>query len=462
MANVQFTNYALAAANDAFSAIWKLSRALKKAGWTYKASGTGTGSGAPETSGVATADLWGGNADPALDSYPSFGGVSTWWCAQGPSTVKIPFTVASTGTFLRGEKITQAVSLAEGELIGYEYDGASAGHLVVLPRVGTFDNTNLITGAGSGATLTPSGTIDTFVREIVIQKSSANLTAGSIIIQCVSSVTETASRFSTLAVAAGCTNSICPGGGGVGNAYPTTGTWTICGAFSSGAAVHGSFFGVNTNLGRAQIVATNIITATNVSADGTFWIGCGVTSTSTKFNFWGYFRMDNSEDGDLDPFVSYKASNNGYNNVNLQKNSSDMDIAETSVNLLNYQNQNDSWKAWRRRGFGTDEQIVCCYAAVFAGVTISAVSAMAFETSTAETVACTYSTKRVREPITLISTTSTKKTRKGTVRWMHQVQGGTTFDTYDSKVRMAVMAPSTFNASIIMGPYDGTTSPLQS
>lgn len=461
MANVQFTNYALAAADDAFSAIWKLSRAMKKAGWTYKASGTGTGSGAPETTGVATADLWGGNADPALDSYPSFASASTWWCAEGPSTVKIPFTVASTGTFLRGEKITQAVSLAEGELVGYEFDGTSTGHLVVLPRVGTFDNTNLITGAGSGATLTPSGTIDTFVCQIVFQKSSANLTHGSFLAQRVSSVTEGSSRFSTLATAVGCTNSICPGGGGTGNAFPSAGSWVVCGDFSSGSASHGSFFGVSSLMGKAQICATNVTPATNVSADGTFWVGIGVTSTSTKFNFWGYFRTDNSEDGDLDPFVTFKATNLLYNDANVRIASSEVDLGESNSNFMVRDVSFAAWKGWRRRGFGTDEQFVVCYGSSL-GSFNSNTSLMSFDTGTAETVACSYTTKRVREPILISSTTSTKKIRKGTVRWLHQVQGGTTFDTYDSKLRFAVMTPVYTAGSIVIGPYDGTTTPLQS
>lgn len=462
MANVQFTNYALASANDSFSAIWKLSRAMKKAGWTYIASGSGTGSGTPERSGLATNDLWGGNADPALDSYPSFASASTWWCAQGPSTVKIPFTVASTGTFLRGEKITQATSAAEGELIGYEYDGSSTGHLVVLPRVGTFNNTNVITGFGSGATLTPSGTIDTFVCQVVLQKSSANLTHGSVLVQRVSSVTEAASRFSVLALtAAGCTNSVCPAGGGTGNGFPANGSWVVCGDFSSGSAVHGSFFGVTASIGRAQICATNVIPSTGVSADGTFWVGVGVTSTSTKFNFWGYFRMDNSEDGDVDPFATYKASNVAYNNANIRLISGDTDLAESNNNFMNRETSFACWKAWRRRGFGTDEQFVSCYGSSI-GSFNSNVGLMTYETGTAETVACSYTTKRVREPILISSTTSTKKTRKGTVRWLHQVQGGTTFDTYDSKLRFAVMAPTVVSGSVIIGPYDGTTAPLQS
>ena len=120
MANVLFTNFGMVT-NDVFNVVWKLTRAMKKAGWTYKSSGDGTGLG-KDTSGNPANDKWGGNADPATDSYPSFTAVSAWWNAQGPSTLKIPITSASVGTFIRGEDISQTTTGAHGELLGYIFD----------------------------------------------------------------------------------------------------------------------------------------------------------------------------------------------------------------------------------------------------------------------------------------------------------------------------------------------------
>lgn len=459
MANVYFTNYTLNTANDAFSAIWKLTRALKKAGWIYKAS---SDSNSKDTTGVATNDKWGGNADPALDSYPSFPspGTYAWWVAQGPSTLKIPFTVASTGTFLRGEKITQATSLAEGELIGYEYDGSSTGHLVVLPRTGTFNNTNVITGAGSGATLTPSGSIKTFVREVMFQKSN-DFVNGTIALQTICVEDEDGYRFSTLASsAAGCTELVAPGGGGTDNTFPTVGSYLIGGRYLSGSYTHGNWFGVTSNLGRAQIVATNATPGTNISADGTWWIGAGVTSSATKFNFFGFFRLDNTEDGDLDPFAAYKSSTLSYNDSETRVQSFDSDIDQSPNYFITTYQQHNSWKALRRRGFPTNDDFVICYCAVFSD--ISSTKVMGMDNSNAETVACSYSSKRIREPITLVSTTLSKKIRKGTIRWAYQVQGGATFDTFDSKRFLVVLNPGSSTGAILLGPYDGSTTPLQS
>src|ERR1700743_539330 len=118
MADIVFPNIDLVSSNNAFQVIWKMTRAMKKAGWTYKASGDGT---SKDTSGTATSDLWGGNANPALDTNP-FGSIAAssvagWWCAQGPTTLKIPISAAPSGLFIRGEKVTQATSSAEGELV---------------------------------------------------------------------------------------------------------------------------------------------------------------------------------------------------------------------------------------------------------------------------------------------------------------------------------------------------------
>ena len=190
MTNTYFVNFALNTTGDVFSGIWKLTRALKKAGWTYKSSSDG--SAVKDTTGIAANDTWGGNADPALDTYPAFGALPAWWNAQGPSTLKIPIGTASTGTFIRGENITQATTGAQGELISYLWDiPTSQGYLVVAPRVDGagadphgWNHVNIITGALSGATITPNATIIEYVREIVFAKGT-DLLSGNIFYQCV-------------------------------------------------------------------------------------------------------------------------------------------------------------------------------------------------------------------------------------------------------------------------------------
>lgn len=277
MSTISFLNQPLSTAvvnnttfnvTDLFFVIWKLTRAMKKAGWTYKSSGDGTSLG-KDTTGIAANDKWGGNADPATDTYTGFNTVSAWWNAQGPSTLKIPISTASTGTFIRGEDISQATSGAHGELLGYLWDiPTNQGYLVVAPRIDGYgadphgwDHTHLITGAISGATITPSATVIEFVREVVFWKSnvagaSGGQGIGNMYYQCVDGYSESAFRFSSLAAnAAGCSGNIAPGGGGTANTFPTVGSFVVCGCAGNTTSVGTQTLGgVNFTFGVASTV----------------------------------------------------------------------------------------------------------------------------------------------------------------------------------------------------------------
>src|SRR4051812_10397804 len=139
MANVIVPNNPYVSGPNVLETVWRLTRAMKKAGWTVTAHSNGT---TKVSSGNNGNDSWGNNGDPLLDTYPSFlnSALGCWIVMRGPSTLKIPINVAPTGAPLRGEKITQANTSAEGELIGYVYDAAStSGWMVVMPRAGTFN-----------------------------------------------------------------------------------------------------------------------------------------------------------------------------------------------------------------------------------------------------------------------------------------------------------------------------------
>lgn len=401
MSNVIFPNVQPVTVQNPFSLLWKLSRAMKKAGWIYKSSGNGS---SKDTSGTAANDLWGGNTDPALDPYAAIGTVSTgaqtlptvtltatnpqtagfptsgtlqvatstngwqtvtytgttaasftgcsggagtvptgsaignvtinmdtvagWWNAQGPSTLKIPINTAATqgadGYFWRGENISQATTGAQGEIIGYIFDGyAGQGFLVVMPRVDGsgadphgWNHTSLITGAFSGCTVTPSATVIEFVREVVFWKGTTTDLATTYM-QCIDNSAENAQRFSVLAGSTGCTASVAPGGGGTANAFPTAGTYAAGGTGGSqnGNAVFvNDVLGTGTlNIGRAQIIAVNSTFSTGVSADGSFLIvvsnNSAVVNSQSNYTLWGYQRTDFQEDGDVDPYVFWTPSN---------------------------------------------------------------------------------------------------------------------------------------------------------
>jgi len=395
MPHVQFENYALSASNNKLNGIWKLSRAMKAAGWRYKAS---SDSASKDTGGNPANDKWGGGVAVGAQTgtaamtitaatTTAFGGRSTvsgmtganftsssvgnfltiggaanggnngtflitafisatsvtvenpaavsettagsaswsekaatsdtfpalsagaWWCAQGPSTMKVPIGTAVPGNFIRGENVTQATTGAQGEIIGVLVDTVNGGYLVISPRVsGTgagprgWGPNQTITGAFSGATATPTGTVIEFVREVVFWLNTT--TTGHIYYQCIDSVgeaatTSTTGRFSVMATAIGGADfTHCPGAA-VGNdpttnGFPTKGTMVAgVGTAGPGVVTTGStdlFNNSNAiNAGKVQILVANAIEDVNVSADGSITLAGGVPGAgTTQFEGWGF------------------------------------------------------------------------------------------------------------------------------------------------------------------------------
>lgn len=485
MANVTFPNFPLSTSNEVTSAIWKLTRALKKAGWTYKASSNVT----LDITGVATADKWGGNADPALDTYSTLDSGS-WWAAQGPSTVKIPIgaSVPSGSGFVRGEKITQATSAAEGEILGVVTDtGTSLGFLVVAPRVGTFDGTNLITGATSSATVTPSTTPITYIRNVVFWVYSA--TEGHIYYQTIDPVGETSSNLFNATRLANVTTTACPGAENNGsNSWPTVGTYAVLGY--GGAGTVSSSYKSWTNAtpspltyGLAQIMTANNTPATGVSADGSFTFAVGTPGNGAgSYVGFAFLRLDDIEDGDLDPYIWFApngtqpfAGSATYNTSHITQATrllhSDFFAGGLTVTTMNYQNYGGgvSYRGWRRRGLGTGDAfqefvgMSLCVENINGDWTYSTygnniyLPPMEQNPGSPESAATVVGTYKIREPIWIISFQNNQKIRKGTIRWWYLVQGGGGNDTYDSKKYMQLS--STARRPVIAGPWDGSTIP---
>lgn len=456
MSDVIIPNVALAAANHAFSAIWTLSRAMKKAGWTYKSSSDGS---AKDTTGVAGNDKWGTNVDPTADTYPTgLNTVAAWWNAQGPTTLKLGISAAPTGSFIRGEKVTQAVSSAEGELVGFDFDPSGLiGHAVIIPRTGTFNSTNVVTGAVSGATLTPTS-LKTLVREVVFFKTTDTVN-GSIYMQCIINEDENSSRFSVLAAgAAGCTATVAPGAGGTSNSLPTLGTYVACGS-QTGSPAHSPWFQVTTNLGKVQVCATNCTGAANISPDGSFYAFMGDVQTASQGQLLAYFRCDDSEEGDLDPFVFFKTTGVNPNGGTARTDATGTSPLSSSL-LQAAASTNGTWHGWRRRGFASgDAYQGFMTIGLYNGTTTT--PTLADNNANPETVACSYTTKRIRDRVQLISTDNTKKNRKGDPRWLWATQGGTTFDTVDGQTKFLITPSSINTPSYLIGPFDGASTPLQ-
>ena len=505
MANVVIPNFSpvsVSTSQDAFTIIWKLSRAMKAAGWVYKASADGT---TKDTSGTATNDKWGGNANPLLDTYPSFPGGNTtaqaWWCAQGPSTLKIPISAkqvpGSYTGFMRGENITQATTNAQGEIIGYLFDGyAQTGFLVVMPRVDGsggdphgWDHTHVITGSSSGATVTPSATVIEFVREIVFWKDGT-LTNLTHYVQCVDQSAESASRFSVLAGSAGCTGSVAPAGGGTGNGFPSAGTYTAGG---TGGSQNANAIGIATNLAtaqnflaKAQIIAANATYSSGVSADGTFMYAVGTNSSGANtsnqptqhyYLVQGFMRVDNQEDGDVDPYVSWVNAGDNLYVPGVSAKFTD----GSAINLT--QSINGNWninsgggrnlgRAWRRRGFSSNDaftNVGPVSVMTFGGGGSNLNIPMGNPLHDRDREANVFTETYIGDDIWMVSYNTNAKIRKGVLRWM-RIIGGNPNDAYGFNNLRSWIALSGTNpilgtftggasgqCGLLIGPWDGTS-----
>ena len=431
--------------------------------------------------------------DPALDSYPldlSFttvnNGAGSWFCIQGPSTMKFPIGTSNPSPpFIRGEKVTQAATGCEGEILGVVVDATGGtGFIVVAPRVnGSGGNargwdTSAISAvalpAGSGATVTPSAAGIEYVREIVIWKNLLN--TGHIYYQCIDQLGEATpgtfvGRFSTMAALTQCTPTICPGGATglpTVNGFPTLGTMVWTGTGGSGAVATGSneYGSVNNAVsGMIQVICANCIEAAGVSQDGTFSILLGTpASTLTSYNLNGFLRLDDGEEGDVDPYIAFwpnaQAVGARTRTVNTSATTGN-DWAQTGGTTAG--SQSGFYLGFRRRGFSTGDSF-----GEFSGWGLNGSSnsttAIGLNFQAPETVACTFAVQspRIREPIWIASYLAGQKMRKGTIRWWYNSPGGNAGDTLDGK-RWAQFS-STLTAAgcaTVIGPWDGiTNSPL--
>ncbi len=478
MANIFFPNYAIPSSTNVMAVVWKLTRAMKKAGWTVVSHSDGV---TKTSAGTNNNDSWGSNANPALDAYPSAFDTTAipWIVMSGPQTLKIPLSADPTGTFLRGETITQATSAAEGELLGYVWSVADvSGWAVVLPRTGTFNNSNVVTGSTSGATFTPTGTIVTYAREVMFGKTLANDTVnGQIFYTCVDPVAESTKLFSYLATQTGCTAVVPPGSGGTNNSFPTFGNagsptgGAIAIRGTGGATTTASWFGTTANyIGNSQICCTNAIPGAGVSADGSFYIALSNTGVITPAAMAGfaYQRVDDGDPGDVDPYVWIHVTSS-------QMSSTWVRTAGTSSGSTS-----GCFSGATMFQGGT---YPTAYGYVARGVTVS---------SSVRDIASSYAgsvSKGTGNDYALINSTATIKTWnhpsaasppivrehiliftpgllantfhqiKGRLRWMFCSSLGSNLGTSDANTYFCVSSANTLYPAIYLGPYDGATTP---
>jgi hypothetical protein len=259
--------------------------------------------------------------DPTAEGVSGWIGISPacWWCAQGPSILRVPFTSGSSGTFKRGENLVQTTTGAEGELVGYTYYNGT-GWLVVVPRLrGSitpntahgWETGNLITGGVSGATVTQVGVATEFFSEVVIAKPAGLQNTVQIFAQIA-----TTGLFSSLASSAGCTATVLPGGGGTGNTFPSVGAWVTWGTGtlpSQGVDISAHSF-LGDALANAHVICVDAIPEQGYSADGSWTlvhfkhefvnVSFDASRPINSIAMYGFHRLNDTEDGDVSLYSS--------------------------------------------------------------------------------------------------------------------------------------------------------------
>lgn len=425
--------------------------------------------------------------DSLLDVYPSAfqsnTGSGCWINLQGPSTLRIPINAISTGTFIRGENITQSVTGAQGELLGYQFNSTlNTGFLVVMPRIngagagvkGWSTGVTTITGSSSTATVTTaSSTPIEYVREMVFWKGTSSQVIGTWYYQCVDQASESTSRFSVLAASAGATATIAPGGGGTGNGFPTLGTCAARGIAAGQAGTTWIWSSTATSAGKVQLMAVNADYTTGSSADGSWTLAVGYPTTSPgSFVGLGFYRVDNNEDGDVDPYVLFVPNSTSTSSYAASRLGSQTPPTGANISTDHFSCNNNNgitfFCGFRRRGFSTGDSFQQFNAASLTPVGTSQTNFVYNFTTDNDSIATSIATvpPRVRDPIWVISNQIVQgvasqafgKMRKGVIRWGFILSGGNGGDTYDSRRWIQL---SSLNGSWVMGPWDGITSPVQ-
>ena len=432
--------------------------------------------------------------DPRQQGYPLYisaaNGAGAWYNIQGPSIIKIPIgSNISTGSFIRGENVTQTTTGAQGELLGYVPDASGGtGFLVIAPRIyGTgaqatgvrgwnaSANTDTITGAFSGATVTTpvSSTPIEYISEWVFWKNTATL--GHIYHQHIdrngeASTTATTGRFSTMANTLGTVTPQQAPGSSSGsnpttNGFPTVGTYVVIGTAQNGTVTttsgQWSGLGTPTTPGRFHCLVANCIESLGISADGSwrYLQSCA----STGYQSIAYERMDNQEDGDLDPYVHQvhgnlaitSAANRIQDNVGAGSGTDNMSTAQSWWGSDSFH----GFKGFRRRGLSGESynffstSILYDYGA--------STYPMLTNVANPDQVATAVTTTYVREAAWLYLSPNTVqlpsgRMRKGTFRWLHNCQGGATNATFDS-LQWIILSSTAI--MLVVGPWDGATTP---
>lgn len=444
MANKAKGNFALEGANNQFSAVWKLTRCAKAAGWKYAGSSNGS---TKEATGVATADLWGGNADPMADAFPTGMGALgnySWLCLVGPAIVKLTFGASGTsGPFQRGERVNQATTGAYGLVLGVVLDTDGSGYAVILPHTAsTWNGSNVVTGTVSASTLTPTA-CQSFYQELVFVRGNDNL-SGTILWGLFDESADTAVRFSLIVGDADCTATQFPGYG-TGNNQLGARTYAIVGSGGAGSHLHGNWVTDNITAGTSQMGCANATPGVNVYPDGSMWIAFGDPNAGPT-NFRGFLIaqfMEDGEPGDICPYVSTV-----FNNSDRTSGGSAAYFGRTGFGSMIAQNGTVGARTFRRAGLSGQSfcTVTPTQESFFNGNAL-----MDTNTGDREEYSTEIQVTAHAERIGMANMTVNSKVRKGYFRWLKGVRSSLGGDTAGGNNWFG-------GEGIMIGPYDTALS----
>jgi len=421
-----------------------------------------------------------------------------WILLQGPRILKMPFATGVQGAaaFQRGERVIQAATGAEGLLLGITHDSTGAGWAIIDPQLkgeGTayddgWDLTS-VAGLSSGATFTPTG-VQRWEREVCIASDPAAANwyrGGYLTTTFIRKDTEQRQRLLIRSLNSACTSIVFPGSSSTSdadaNTFPTK-------AFCVIGVVGGAYdYWTRTNQnpdtaihGKAQISVANAIRREALCADGTFWYSQWLPA-ATYNGFFGLFRMDETEEGEVDPWAFYS----------MGVGSSGVDSAPTRVGMAaasadsptragQFFNGYDTVRTHTvSRGLGTGEswESPCVGASGYwLGKPVSGFESSAVTSGTTMYPFTTWyamtqngeqrsskGTRRIMERIWLGHRSTTLKYLKGVMRWafIASWNGATNFSTFGGRQLVMLQGAAGSNQGslpICVGPWDGVTDPV--
>mgnify|MGYP001558089778 CR=1 FL=1 len=429
--------------------------------------------------------------DPTTESLSNIvqWGQAGWITLRGPSMLKLPFSTGISGasSFLLGEKVSQSSTGAEGELAGITIDSAGTGWLVVSPQVkGTGDGYDFgwdlttIIGSSSSASVVPTNVYE-FQKEVQFATpNDANWSKGGF---CSVTMTrkdsEQRQQLWVRSRNSSCANLVSPGSSSTTdsdeNTFPTQGFAPIGIITGSYDYWHRNAYDPATQaFGKTQVMCANTIRRQNQSADGTFSTLVRI-DTPNKFGGFSYQRVDNQEEGEVDPWAFLSPS--GFiGNTNMWTPTRTGNGATNAINVYAIEsisctsNNLRCFMSTRARGVGTGEiqgvGLTGCLHALNASDATGTFITTYLPTSVVDFVASSAtSSKRMMEPVMLAYTPSTsQRFRKGTCRWLFAIPqlGSSALDTWGDKSWVVGSDGGGTNATqpFLVGPWDGKSSPI--